>query len=362
MPYRRLEDWARRRTGGAWGYACIWAAVLALPLGAARGADAPADMARYALTTADGKTRIVAAPPKTSENITGVMQLMSGPADGVRFAALVSGKLATLAGAEKPATVALTWDGKAWLPAAKIAPDAKLPAWKPATVVAAEKARTEAVLADLQANAAKATSENGKPLADLAKAEVAGLDDLARQDEFVQPAGEVRPVEKPLEGQGVTGIAKPLTASRTVPHRVQVWLAPAGAGMAAVQGREFTYDVQMAHARAGRAGACYYVAYADTNGDGLPDQLIARSPLAMCARDGGWTGWSFSSSEHVVFVGNAWADGATEVFFAEAGPGQEEAWTGISHDVDISALFCGLPNVRMSKQTFLTNIRFRVQP
>jgi hypothetical protein len=301
-------------------------------------------------------------PPATADKILGVMQLLEGPADGVRLAALVSGGLAKLAGANGPATADLAWDGKAWSPAAKMAPDAKIPAWKPADAVADEMVRAEALQADLQANAKDIKSESGKPIVDLAKAEVAALSDLARQDEFAQPVGEVKPVEKPLEGPNVSGVVKPVTTSRTVPHRVQLWLAPAGAGVAATEGREWIYHVQMAHARAGHGGAFYYVAYADTDGDGQPDRLIARSPLAMSAKDGGWTEWSFASSEHMVFVGNAWIDGATEIFFAEGGAGQEAAWTGLSRDVDVSALFCGLPNLRLSKQAFLTNLRYQIQP
>ena len=133
MPYRRLEDGACRRTGSAWGSACVWAAVLALPLCATRGADAPAGTTRYALTIANGKTRIVAAPPTTSENVLAVMQLLDGPADGTRLAALVSGKLAALATAEGPATVALTWDGKAWLPTGKVIGGLVMPAPPTAT-------------------------------------------------------------------------------------------------------------------------------------------------------------------------------------------------------------------------------------
>lgn len=359
----------RRRASGARAGVCAWAAAFALTLCATWGASAYAvnplePMApRYAQTTTDGKTRVVAAPSTTTQGVAAVMHWLMGPSDEVkRLDALLKGELVALPRGGEPVSAALAWDGQAWKPWVEIPADAKIPAWKPANMVAGEKARGEDLLDRLQANAPDAKSESGKPLVDLLKAEVAGLADLARLEEFAQPIGEVKPVEKPLEGAGVSGIAKPLTASRTVPHRVQLWLAPAGAGMPGMEGREFNYSLQMAHARAGRTGAFYYVAYADTNGDGLPDRLIARSPLAMSTKDGGWTGWSFSSSEHMVFVGNAWLDGATEVFFAEAGPGQEAAWTGISRDVNVSALFCGLPNLRLSKKAFLTNVRYQVQP
>lgn len=83
-------------------------------------------------------------------------------------------------------------------------------------------------------------------------------------------------------------------------HRVQVWPLQPGQG-------QRTISVAMPHAEAGYYGAFYYVAYADTDDDGVPDTLIGRSDLAQADEPGSWSQWSFSTDEPNVFVGNAWA-------------------------------------------------------
>ena len=42
---------------------------------------------------------------------------------------------------------------------------------------------------------------------------------------------------------------------------------------------------------------------------------IARSPLAIARKPGGWTQWSFVTDKHTVYVGNAWTRPHTQVYW-----------------------------------------------
>ncbi len=102
------------------------------------------------------------------------------------------------------------------------------------------------------------------------------------------PAAAAEPDRPPAQGR-----------RQVLPHRLQVWKLPPGTGRR-------TYDVRMAHAEPGRLGGFHYIVFADTDGDGQPDQLVARSPLATADRVGGWTRWSFTTDRTALFVGNTW--------------------------------------------------------
>ncbi len=67
--------------------------------------------------------------------------------------------------------------------------------------------------------------------------------------------------------------------------------------------------VEMAHAVAGKEGGFWIVAYADTTGDGQPDEEIARSDFLIAERPGDWSGFDFETEEEVIFVGNTWEEG-----------------------------------------------------
>jgi hypothetical protein len=64
--------------------------------------------------------------------------------------------------------------------------------------------------------------------------------------------------------------------------------------------------VEIAHAEAGDNGAFEIVAFADTNGDGQPDQEIARSEKFKAEKPGDWSGLEFTTAEKRIFVGCAW--------------------------------------------------------
>ncbi len=68
--------------------------------------------------------------------------------------------------------------------------------------------------------------------------------------------------------------------------------------------------VELAHARAGEEGAFRFVAYADTEGDGLPDRLVAESAPLRAERPDGWSRWEFTAPGGRIFVGSRWQLGA----------------------------------------------------
>jgi hypothetical protein len=114
---------------------------------------------------------------------------------------------------------------------------------------------------------------------------------------------------KQLDGRQVIGNDETVKDTGIPAHRCQVWALPPAEGEG-----ERKLNVAMAHPEAGPASGFYYVAYADTDNDGRPDKLIARSPFAQADRPGGWTKWSFKTDHQRVYVGNAWDRPDTRVY------------------------------------------------
>jgi len=134
---------------------------------------------------------------------------------------------------------------------------------------------------------------------------------LAMEVRFPTPTGRVTASKLDKSWKSANGIAEPIEEVRILPHRVQVWSAGPGRGRR-------TYHVTMAHAEAGAFGAFYYVAYCDSDGDGLPDKPIARSPLAHAEEPGRWTAWSFTTEAENVFIGQAWPSADTTIYCRQA--------------------------------------------
>lgn len=152
---------------------------------------------------------------------------------------------------------------------------------------------------------------------------------MAAEPEFgagagAEASGSVAQAAGALEGE-FYGLTKPIAAKVAPGKAVYVWPMPAGAGKAAIQGREFTYTMAFQHAAAGKDGAVYYVLYADSDGDGAPDTLVARSPLAQSQKADGWTSWSYTTSEHLIFAGIAFAEPAKPAYFSTDDK-QKEHW------------------------------------
>lgn len=67
--------------------------------------------------------------------------------------------------------------------------------------------------------------------------------------------------------------------------------------------------LEMAHPRAGPPGSFRMVAYADRDGDGLPDEKVAQSLLLESAAPGQWSSWEFNAPGGKLFVGSTWSLG-----------------------------------------------------
>jgi hypothetical protein len=152
----------------------------------------------------------------------------------------------------------------------------------------------------------------------------------------VPPAsGEVVPATRPAAAKAVNGIALPLRQVAALPCRVQVWPVPGGQG-------QRTYRVSIEHPEAGAAGGFYYVAYADTDGNGRPDQLLARSPLAQAERAGQWTQWQFTTDQKTDFVGKAW-DRPDTVHYHTQKIEIDDNWRGLGNQCYVSLDGWGVP-------------------
>lgn len=91
-------------------------------------------------------------------------------------------------------------------------------------------------------------------------------------------------------------------------HRRQVWM------LYPEQKKSDRIKVEVAHAAPGKEGGFFIVAYADTDGDGMPDRLLSQSPFLTSEKAGEWSGWEFHSEEQLIFVGNGWT-GPTKVYY-----------------------------------------------
>ena len=219
-------------------------------------------------------------------------------------------------------------------------------ALKAATDAKAKAAAVEALTKAKAAgdNCARTIAQAEKHLADLLAGKapappgaVAGQLDQA--DETPRAANLIRPAED----------------SAVLPHRVQVWpLAPG-------QGKR-TYRVSMAHTEAGICGAFYYVAYADTTADGVPDTLVARSPLARVDRPGGWTVWTFETDAARVFVGNTWPrDDTTQFRRTRPRRGATRDGSGLPEEIYVSGFFGQVPTKKHAFWPYLHNIRVQLR-
>lgn len=109
--------------------------------------------------------------------------------------------------------------------------------------------------------------------------------------------------------------------------------------------------VEMAHARVGEEGAFRFVVYADTEGDGLPDRLVAESPPQRADRPDQWSRWEFTAPGGRIFVGSRWQLGAW-VFIGS--PPWPEAGLG-------ETMFYSRGGVPRSRSSRIGNLRLIIQ-
>ena len=165
------------------------------------------------------------------------------------------------------------------------------------------------------------------------------------------PTGKIERLRLPPEKSDF-GVVTPTDKRNVLPHRVHVWKLPPGRG-------ERSYAVSMKHPEAGRLGAFRYVAYADTDGDGAPDKLLAQSDLASAETPGKWTQWTFTTSSPSVFAGCDWIEPTAGVYYQQTSP-NDKNWRGTEVEVYTAPFFGGIPRKRWKYHPYLSNIRIRV--
>ncbi len=74
--------------------------------------------------------------------------------------------------------------------------------------------------------------------------------------------------------------------------------------------------LEAAHAAPGEEGGFQLVVYADTDGDGVPDRLVAESPYMTAEKKGQWSSFTFTTDRKHIFVGMTWPRGSkTRVYY-----------------------------------------------
>lgn len=151
------------------------------------------------------------------------------------------------------------------------------------------------------------------------------------------------------ERNEVLGINKEeVTSILDTGHQVQVWkiLPPYNK-----QGR---YKVSIKHALKGEKGAFYFIAFTDSNNDGIPDKEIGRSNKKVSTKDGMWSEWEFDVNSDSIFVGNCWNHKDEQVYYEMKK--DPSGYQGLSKRVYYSRKFNGIPK-RKAGPPRLTNIK-----
>ncbi len=164
----------------------------------------------------------------------------------------------------------------------------------------------------------------------------------------MKPVGKVTVPKADPSWRQALGIVQPTEKIGMLPHRVQVWKTPESISTR-------TINITMAHPEAGTFGSFYYVAYADTTGDGKPDTMIGRSPLAQATKPGGWTSWRFKTQLPRVYVGNCWPHANTSVYYETF---TKTNWRKMDSRVYTSAAFGHIPDTITTG--YLSNFRVRI--
>ncbi len=310
----------------------------------------------YQITFADGNIRDESNVPATNANIRMVLRIGRIAPTIVSYEVITTHN-APLTRYDTGRTIKteLKWNGKAWVaPADELrkrlelerrrSADAKINrlAESMRSLLLAERKRQELSLRELTKLAAEAekklvrlkgTDREGSAAEELLKVRAARRRVAARIGEYERTLGELRtgrsrlgrPMGKVVEFNAPAAPRSTTSPKagrvQVPPHRVQVWKLPSDK----VAGGRRTYEVRIPHPEAGAYGSFYYVAYADTDGDGKPDRLIGRSPLAVAGRPGAWTNWRFETDYASVFVGNAWTNPNTSVYTRPAGSRRGDA-------------------------------------
>ena len=122
-------------------------------------------------------------------------------------------------------------------------------------------------------------------------------------------------------------------------HQVQCWKVDPSINKAGL------WKLSMQHSVAGHRGGFYLMAWADTNGDGLPDYEIGRSNLMISNQSMAWSSWEFRTRYDSIYIGNSWQQ-KNELVYYQMGGSAPEGYTGLSDTVYYSRKFNGRPNFK----------------
>ena len=346
----------------------------------------------YQVTYADGTTRDLSAVPTTRQNIRRVVRVLREE-DGQKGAEILSTGPQVLTYVNRGQTYRsdLRWSGSAWVapedtrrpappkpaPAAPMTTPAARPAAPAETQTDVRHAQVELVALSqtllathqkltalersLKAPAGDAPNRPA-PAEQVAAARQAVREALLAVIETARklsPAPSADAKAPPASGNvsdatsrpagAAAGIARPIDDVAVLPYRRQVWKLPPATS-------ERTCTVSIAHPEAGAFGEFYYVAYADTTGDGRPDKLIARSPAARARRAGQWTQWAFTTAERDVFVGKAWSRPNASHYHSTAITVRDH-WRGLSQQAYVAANLWGHRGWHRLGAPCLANVR-----
>lgn len=352
---------------------------------AGAGVEQAAGVIYYQVTFDGGTVRDLAEPPKTRKGIRRVVRIARFDADFKGYQVLTTeGAAMRLVHTGRTVKHELTWNGTAWVapqdrakPSAQPAGTTKMPA------IQQEVRKIEAVLialnerlkqhdhtvaqAERKLTSVKGTEAETAAAQDLKKARksrqellaiikqyqrtLEAMKDAAGGKNAARPTGKVEHLRRP-PAKADLGAAEATARKAILPHRVLVRKLPPGKG-------KRRYIVCMRHSEAGRFGALYYIAYADTDGDGTPDKLIARSNLASAKAPGEWTQWTFTTSEPSVFAGCAYLEATAGAYRRRAPTATKDRRRG-GTEVYVGSFFGAVPRHRQTYWPYLGNIRIRV--
>jgi len=365
----------------------VVAAVL-LSTGSIIAGAQPVAVIYYQVTYANGTVRDLDDPPQTNQGIRSVLRIARFEQDRRGYQVLTTeGPALRTVNAGRTEKVQLRWNGSAWAapPVGGNRSDRPEPATQP-DPLQLEIARIQAVLENLrdkliqedhavaEARRRRETAADKQARAaaeeSLDQAQVRRKDLLETIRRYETTLRALRSIKEPAQGQVRTLDKAPVDETpashraagrrRTLPGQVCVHKLPPGRD-------KRTYRVSARHDEAGWSGAFYFVAYADTDADGKPDKLIARSPLACAQQPGRWSQWSFTTSYPQVYVGRAFASPTAGLYGIETPTGgqpdqrgQRGSAGGGTTEVYVSPYLGIVPNEQYKWWPYLSNIYIRV--
>jgi hypothetical protein len=164
----------------------------------------------------------------------------------------------------------------------------------------------------------------------------------------------------PADGGSITpaasdvfGVAGQTVSAIVVPgHKVQVW------EVLPEYTQTGTYQISIQHAKAGNMGSFFYTAWADIDGDGVPDQEIDRSERKIVRTAGEWSSWTFKNHYKRIFIGNLWDRADEQIYYQMERTLQ--GYSGLDNQVYYSREINQAPRQKVGPR--YTNIRFKIIP